>query len=592
MPSFRTGRASKACDSCRKNKTRCYASGKIKGTCLRCETLSLECSLKEDLAGNALLDHVEQATAAAASSSHAAVVDARLDRLEALADKLVNRLESILDNVASVTQEHHRRTPPLSENGSGATSHYPGPRERHPAPVFLIRDACTDAGVGSPEHHEAGESQDVISIGLVPLPTAHTLLRIFHVHYGRWVKFSEDLSSEALLPQVRHSPLLLCSLFLIAVRHTNDQLADQLAPRLFQEAKRLLSASLLTVPQGIEFYQSIIILSLWSTTIGQVPLSVDSWMITGYALQQAMASPFFIDAFQCTTAAPATKAHCDAWCLWTHLTLAHLHYCVGMRRHAIISQVEIDRCLRFLEADNVNNYETRMVAEVQLYWVIYQQCCVGRVDLLGVIRALQLWQHKWISLFDQPRSQFLQMGFHFAHLFAYYQSLRSAQTGMDIATLSEMIRLAETTIKLAINTADERTRHLTDHIYHLITFSALTLCQVIHNYEPQLTTAGYDLYVLDSLIYTLINWFGSIGLRCHVAHILGDIISAQFQKLRPGFRPSSIPPTYNLIGNEAVLPLFDEQSPHRPSIAFTYPNVIGLDLFSVNDDTMPWPQCV
>ncbi|KAH0594613.1 hypothetical protein MHUMG1_07447 [Metarhizium humberi] len=534
MPSFRTGRASKACDSCRKNKTRCYASGKIKGTCLRCETLSLECSLKEDLAGNALLEHVEQATTAAASSSHAAVVDARLDRLEALADKLVNRLESILDNVASVTQEHHRRTPPLSENGSGATSHYPGPRERHPAPVFLIRDACTDAGVGSPEHHEAGESQDVISTGLVPLPTAHTLLRIFHVHYGRWVKFSEDISSEALLPQVRHSPLLLCSLFLIAVRHTNDQLADQLAPRLFQEAKRLLSASLLTVPQGIEFYQSIIILSLWSTTIGQVPLSVDSWMITGYALQQAMASPFFMDAFQCTTAAPVTKAHCDAWCLWTHLTLAHLQgYTLQKRELSTLS-----------------------------------------------------------TAVDQPRSQFLQMGFHFAHLFAYYQSLRSAQTGMDIATLSEMIRLSETTIKLAINTADERTRHLTDHIYHLITFSALTLCQVIHNYEPQLTTAGYDLYVLDSLIYTLINWFGSIGLRCHVAHILGHIISAQFQKLRPGFRPSSIPPTYNLIGNEAVLPLFDEQSPHRPSIAFTYPNVIGLDLFSVNDDTMPWPQCV
>ncbi|EFY94804.2 Zn(2)-C6 fungal-type DNA-binding domain protein [Metarhizium robertsii ARSEF 23] len=536
MPSLRTGRASKACDSCRKNKTRCYASGKIKGTCLRCETLSLECSLKEDLAGNALLDHVEQATTAAASSSHAAVVDARLDRLEALADKLVNRLESILDNVASVTQEHHRRTPPLSENGSGATSHYPGPRERHPAPVFLIRDACTDAGVRSPEHNEAGESQDVISTGLVPLPTAHSLLRIFHVYYGRWVKFSEDLSSEALLPQVRHSPLLLCSLFLIAVRHTTDQLADQLAPRLFQEAKRLLSASLLTVPQGIEFYQSIVILSLWSTTIGQVPLSVDSWMITGYALQQAMASPFFIDAFQCTTAAPVTKAHCDAWCLWTHLTLAHLH---------------------------INGY---------LY---------SKRELSTLSTAV-----------DQPRSQFLQMGFHFAHLFAYYQSLRSAQTGMDIATLSEMIRLSETTIKLAINTADERTRHLTDHIYHLITFSALTLCQVIHNYEPQLTTAGYDLYVLDSLIYTLINWFGSIGLRCHVAHILGDIISAQFQKLRPGFRPSSIPPTYNLIGNEAVLPLFDEQPPHRPSIAFTYPNVIGLDLFSVNDDTMPWPQCV
>lgn len=183
------------------------------------------------------------------------------------------------------------------------------------------------------------------------------------------------------------------------------------------------------------------------------------------------------------------------------------------------------------------------------------------------------------------------MGFHFAHLFAYYQCLKLPQTVMDINTLSEMIRLSETTIKLAIDTADERTRHLTDHIYHLVTFSALTLCQLIHNYEPQLTASGYDLYALDSIIHTLISWFGSIGLRCHVAHILGDIISAQFQKLRPEFRPSETPPAYNLVGNEAVLPLFDEQSPHRPSIAFTYPNIIGLDLFAVNDDTMPWPQC-
>jgi hypothetical protein len=183
------------------------------------------------------------------------------------------------------------------------------------------------------------------------------------------------------------------------------------------------------------------------------------------------------------------------------------------------------------------------------------------------------------------------MGFHFAHLFAYYQCLKSAQTVMEIGTLSEMIRLSETIIKLAIDTADDRTRHLTDHIYHLITFSALTLCQIIHNYDPQLVAAGYDLYLLDSLIQTLINWFGSIGLRCHVAHILGDIISVQFQKLRPDFRPSQTPQAYNFIGNEPVLPLFDDQSPHRPSIAFTYPNIIGLDLFAANDETMPWPQC-
>lgn len=150
----------------------------------------------------------------------------------------------------------------------------------------------------------------------------------FRTHYGRWVKFSEDLSTEALLLQVRRSPLLVCSIFLIAVRHTTEQLADKLAPRLFDEAKSLLSSALLIVPQPMEFYQAAIILGLWSTTIGQVPLSIDNWMLTGYALQQALASPFFIEAFRCGPSVPVTKAHRDAWCLWNHLAMAHLQYVI------------------------------------------------------------------------------------------------------------------------------------------------------------------------------------------------------------------------------------------------------------------------
>jgi hypothetical protein len=46
MPPLRLGRASKACDLCRKNKTRCYAKDGVGNTCLRCHTLSLSCSLE------------------------------------------------------------------------------------------------------------------------------------------------------------------------------------------------------------------------------------------------------------------------------------------------------------------------------------------------------------------------------------------------------------------------------------------------------------------------------------------------------------------------------------------------------------------
>jgi hypothetical protein len=88
-----------------------------------------------------------------------------------------------LDNLvptAHEPNEHHRRTPPLSDNGSGTgTGLVPRPRESHPAPVFLIRDACSDAGVTSPGRPEPGAAKDVISTGLVPLPTAHTLLSMY-----------------------------------------------------------------------------------------------------------------------------------------------------------------------------------------------------------------------------------------------------------------------------------------------------------------------------------------------------------------------------------------------------------------------------
>ena len=71
----------------------------------------------------------------------------------------------------------------------------------------------------------------------------------FRVHYGRWVRFPEHVSVEALLGEVRKSPLLLSSVCLIAVRHTTQDLADTLAPTLFEEAKSLLQSSLLTAPQ-------------------------------------------------------------------------------------------------------------------------------------------------------------------------------------------------------------------------------------------------------------------------------------------------------------------------------------------------------
>lgn len=107
---------------------------------------------------------------------------------------------------------------------------------------------------------------------------------------------------------------------------------------------RLVTSSLLIVPQPTEYFQAVLILSLWSTTIGQVPLSVDSWLLTGYALQQAMASPEFVEVLRASSKAPAERSRIDAWCLWNHLCLAHLQYvyvCLSYNSALIIVMVDI-----------------------------------------------------------------------------------------------------------------------------------------------------------------------------------------------------------------------------------------------------------
>ena len=85
----------------------------------------------------------------------------------------------------------------------------------------------------------------------------------------------------------------------------------------------LLASSLLVTPQTEDFFKAVIVLSLWSTTIGQVPLSIDGWLITSYAVQQAAACPGFTEitthSINRLTDESASKQY-----IWVHLCLSHL----------------------------------------------------------------------------------------------------------------------------------------------------------------------------------------------------------------------------------------------------------------------------
>lgn len=111
-----------------------------------------------------------------------------------------------------------------------------------------------------------------------------------------------------------------------------------------------------------------------------------------------------------------SKDDLDRWCLWNHICLAHLQYfcssrhlddllticysyCVGTKRKSILDYQQISKCRRILDSDHATNFEIRMVAEVNLYWIVYESCSETSVDLQSTHSALHAWREEWKFLF-------------------------------------------------------------------------------------------------------------------------------------------------------------------------------------------------
>lgn len=146
---------------------------------------------------------------------------------------------------------------------------------------------------------------------------------------------------------------------------------------------------------------------------------------------------------------------------------------------------------------------------------------------------------------------------------------------MRESLLSEMVRLSATILNLAMETSDDRTRHLTDHIYHIITFASITLCRLLASYEEQLQTI-HDIAALDSLILSLVAWLRSIGLPCHVACTLGDVVSTLHRKIRPHARATAYTNSETDQSMDA-------------NIAYMFPELIGSELYEINNGEQ-WPD--
>lgn len=171
MPPDR-GRAGKACQACRKQKTRCYAGEKPGGACLRCTTLRTACSFTAEAA-----DESHPFNTPTAANGAGTATDQRLERLESAVTLLLERLgEGEKSDISPTPNRAARQSSPAAGRSRGTSL-----EEDAVAPVFILRDLAAQSGSsaqgqGQPNQVGAVAYEDVISTGLIGMDDAVLLV--------------------------------------------------------------------------------------------------------------------------------------------------------------------------------------------------------------------------------------------------------------------------------------------------------------------------------------------------------------------------------------------------------------------------------
>ncbi|THZ31009.1 hypothetical protein D6C91_00942 [Aureobasidium pullulans] len=513
MPPVRTnhGRASKACHACRTHKTRCYATGPEPMTCLRCRTLGKDCSLQRE---SLTRDSLEAFEAVATQSPS---VDNDASRILSL-EHTVQRLESILAQAQQPAALQQSLVLPGTDTEHAA------------APLQVIRDADTNSTYPRQARDPTHEA-NIVQKNIVSAEESDRLLALFQRHYGRWLSISETMLSTLRSTDIKDA-LFLCAACSVAARHSLTDVNAGLSSILSAEAERLLASNVLQPQRPLTFFQATLVLSLWSSAVGQSPTGLDVWLMTGMAIQHGSISKSVKDVATGKIQVIKEETQVDCLYLWNHLCLSHLHACITMRRKAMINAAHIRQARLVTSMPSTSNFELRMAAELCLYWTIYGELDTEPLDLEHAQMAIQSWKSEWNFLFEQERHHFLQMGCSFAQLLILERALGKSSEAVDESSIVQMVQYCSDILQAAIRTPDDRTEHLTHHVYHMITFAALTLIRLLRKYEKEFASF-FEAVSRHALILEVSQWLRSIGLPGHIGQTMGNIVATLHQSSFP-----------------------------------------------------------
>ncbi|XBW38114.1 hypothetical protein QEN19_003708 [Hanseniaspora menglaensis] len=330
---------------------------------------------------------------------------------------------------------------------------------------------------------------DVISNELLTMAECVTLLREFKDNYGAWVSFPQNVSLELIIQDIRksHCSLLLTLYMVLSLRYTlyYHDLKTRVYKTLLIKLREDYGKEFADLGHAfkLEYIQSLVMLSVYSNSLSSDYQIFDSWVISGIGLkmfwsngiQKSLYESYFDNGnaafkgrnqyFSVVGDESELKDESLSYNrLYNHLCLAHLTNSLLSGRQAILQQNDINRCKLTLQSQEASHFDGRMLAEIELYWLIerFQKNGLrdsndinldsqltafrninsqtenhskfnshstsgslrkdGELDLM--LNKVTKWWQNWNYLSNQPIEEFIDFSYHFCYanlILMYFQ---------------------------------------------------------------------------------------------------------------------------------------------------------------------------
>ena len=443
-------RTLKACELCRKQKTRCFRSPENPNSCLRCRFLSKTCSFENEetegeISGMLPFNLSNQETTKKIDMIHdginqilnymkngARTEDAKL---------LLDASESMKDRSNSIVNANDQNIPQFDSFKSVSSA----------SPIAILQQLFPhqcDTLITNPmlQNTTLIQKEDVITLGILSEHEVTELISNFRRNYGRWVSFPSSVSTENLIVQIKEkSDLLLTSCCLVSFRYykykgpNNRSMECQL---LTQHLTQDLNNSLVkytsfgTCLGQVEFLQALVILSIYLKSLSKLDhsLNLDPWFLSNIGLSTFITKTALIDDFkeiddETVEIQGETYNKLTILRIYNHLCLAHILNCIFSGRMCILDSNRVEKCATTLSLLNATNFDGRMVSEIGLLFITYKYLQnVSEIDSYQkldhifekVVLDIKSLFVQWEYLFSQPALHFLEFNYNFCSMLVYY----------------------------------------------------------------------------------------------------------------------------------------------------------------------------